>query len=194
MIARLSKSAMRNTAGSRGLSHVARASYRRRRAAFFEAGFATTLCRTTGVGCAAGAGSASCAGFVTTGPYLRFQQRPLVPVRRALDAIVRHVTDRGQQPNDDVGTGRHQCIPDAGRRHNRLPDPEAMVRHGGLYGMAPEQRQSAVHMPAAVGAKRSWLAVESLGRDLALAARQSTQRVAQPVRYLLALFWRKRLR
>jgi len=71
-----------------------------------------------------------------------------VVVRCAFDAVVRRVTDRGQQPNDDVGTGRYQRIPDAGRHHNRLPDLEAMVRHGGLYGMAPERRQSAVHTPA----------------------------------------------
>jgi hypothetical protein len=74
-------------------------------------------------------------------PNLRLEQRTLVPVYRTLDAVVRFIIDRWQQANDDVGSARYQRIPDAGRRHNRLPDLEAMVRHGGLYRMAPQRRQ-----------------------------------------------------
>ena len=55
-------------------------------------------------------------------------------VHRALDAVVWLAAVRRQQPNDDVGPVRYQRIPNTGRRHNRLPDLETMVRHGAHMG------------------------------------------------------------
>ena len=65
---------------------------------------------------------------------LLFQHGPFVSVRRALDAVVRLAANRRQQPDDDVRSGRYQRIPHSGRRHNRLPDREAVLWHSAHMG------------------------------------------------------------
>ena len=55
-------------------------------------------------------------------------------VNRASDPVVWLATDQRQQPYDDIRPQRSGSLWSAPRHYDRLPDLEAMIRHGQYLG------------------------------------------------------------
>jgi hypothetical protein len=84
---------------------------------------------TAAPSCCLGRGRLLCLRLLDDQPDLAFQQRPLMPIDRAPDAVVWLPPHQWQQADDNVGTGRYERIRPTGRGYHRLPQLKAMIRH-----------------------------------------------------------------